>query len=95
MDEYAIAEASGEFWGLPVKTWPTIEAALRELSFLQSRRQAQHDEAVRAVEELKQGDVDSARARDLQETIARWDREKTRVWGVVRRQVTAWEPATL
>lgn len=91
-DEYAVCDDRGELFGLPVRTFANEEAARKVLEFLTSQRADMNRNAGIAQKILdsarKPGFEESARLKD---TVARWQREKERVFTVVQRQVSPWK----
>lgn len=94
--EYAVRDNDGALFGLPATMFTSEEAARKVLEFVTSQREEMRRNAVIAQRVLddtvrKPGFEERAR---LNETVARWQREKERVFTVVRRQVSPWEAVT-
>lgn len=90
--EFGIIDDQGVLFGLPARTFESIEAAKNIFDFLVQRRADMKRAANDAQTELQLGVKEADRHR-LQDVVEVWAREKDRRFTIVRREVSDWEPA--
>lgn len=95
--EYAIFDDDGKQFGLPARSWTSIEAANQALDYLRQRRREMEQKAVDAKAELdftlRKEPLPVQHREALESAVAAWDREKERVYSVLKREVGQWQPA--
>lgn len=93
MIEFGIIDDKGELFGLPARTFDSLEAAKSTFDFLVQRRADMKRESYQAELALAEGVKDVAEGHRLQEVMARWGGERDRRFYIVRREVGEWVKA--
>lgn len=96
MREFAIIDNDGQLFGLPAKTFTSLEAAEAAMKFLDDRRAEMKREAEEAESYLSThtgwDNETASQEQQLHDAVARWAREKDRTYKIRVREVGPWNP---
>lgn len=92
MKEYAIFDNNGVQFGLPARSWRTVEELDRAFDVLVARRSEMQQEAVEARQQIEAGDAPVPVQQRMQDAVQRWELEKQRSYVKRMREVGPWNP---